>query len=308
MVLFAWLLSTASAQEQVCASIYTVDELRTAVSEAKGLVDQGRGDRARDVLERTRDVLHCMNELVPRDALVAFAETRAIAAFLNQELEAAVRWGQLVPVLDPEHAWSENAAGVQMVLEDAEEVRHVELDDRGFLVEDKGHVFMDGAFLPSPAASTAVPHLVQVFNGKGHLLEGFWQDGPAFPERLLGDDPKPSKVPKYFDPATGVVTPKGKPPSDLPKRKLVPTSVWIGGGMVVASGVLYGLAGVSHGKLVCDASVSSDCPTTAAELTSLRTQTNLMVLGSGVLFLGGVGVGVTGFLSDSPGIRVGGRF
>lgn len=305
-LLFA-LFATASAQEQVCSTIYTVEELRTAVAEAQALVEQGRGARAVEVLGATGDVLHCMDQLVPRSDLVVYAETRAIAGFLTQEPELAMRWGQLVTVLEPEHAWSENAAGVQMLLEEAPELRVTSLDDQGFALEKRGSIFFDGAFLPKPVATTGVPHLVQVFNGKGHLLEGFWQDGAAFPEHLLGPPTKLSE-PKYFDASTGTITPKGKPPSDLPKRQLIPTKVLIGGGLVLASGAVYALAGVSHARFTCDAATRDDCPTTAAELTGLRTRTNLLVVGSGLLFAGGVGIGVSGLLTETPGIRFGARF
>ncbi|MCB9672048.1 MAG: hypothetical protein H6736_13480 [Alphaproteobacteria bacterium] len=307
MTLLLTILAPAFGQEQMCDAIYTVSDLRGAIREAAGLVEAGRGDRASDVLGRTRDVLHCMNELVPTEDLVAFAETRAIASFLVQEADDAVRWGRLVEVLEPEHTWPETAGGVQMLLEDADDVRMSTADGKGFLVEKGGSVFLDGKFLPEPSAWAGMPHLVQVFNGKGHLLKGHWQDGGAFPEELLGPAGALSE-PRYFDAATSTITPRGKPPSDLPKRDPIPKLVLVGGGLVVVSGALYTLAGISHARFACDVREKDTCPTTSEELTSLRTRTNLLVLGAGVTFASGVGLGVTGVLTDAPGLRVSGRF
>lgn len=306
MMLLA-LLGTAFGQEEVCDTIVTTHDFRSRIGEAEALVERGEIDRATRVLEKTYDLVRCMESLVDRSALADFADVYARVSFFSQEGDQAVRWGRLVELIEPDHDWGEVAEDhpLREMLAEAGPPPERSLEDQGYAIEKKGAVFIDARFSPAPAAHAEVPHLVQTFNAKGHLLSAYWQDGPAFPERMLGE-PGERTLPKYYDASTGTITAKGKPPSDLPGREPLSPLVYAGAGLVATSAVLYGLAGVTHGKFTCDSQEKEGCPTSAAELTRLRSQTNLLVVGAGVTLVGGLGLGATGMLT-SDGVRIGVR-
>ncbi len=297
--MIALLFGLAFAQEEVCASVYTIEEFREAIAKAEAFIEEGEIKDAMNVLGAARKVVHCMKELVPRDDLVRFADARARASFFSQDPEEAIRWGHFITVLYPDYVWPDGALGVKMLLEEAEDVELVRLEDAGFAVEKKGSVFMDGVFLPVPQAHNEVPHLVQVFNGQGHLVRSFWQDGANFPSDLLGE-PVTLKRPRYYDPVARTITPRGKPPEEIPVRKLVPPSLVAGGAMVAVSGVLYGLAGFGHAAFRCNPVERDGCPGSPEELTRIRTRTNLLVVGAGVMAVSGIGIGVVGLLDGTP--------
>lgn len=309
MLLLSALLSTASAQEEVCDAVVSPEAFSAAIDKASGYIEEGEIPRALRVLEATKDVTHCMKTLISVPELARFAQTHAVASFFNQEEAESTRWGRLVELLEPGHDWGEIGPEhpVRELISEAGKPPFFETED-GFVLEPNGAVFIDGKFGRAPQAHGEVPHLVQVFNGKGHLLLGRWQDGDAFPNDLVGP-PVKLTVPKYFDPVTSTITPKGKPPGDAPPRKPISPLVVVGASMVGVSAVLYGIAGLSHAKFRCNPADKDTCPTTPAELTALRSRTNVFVLAAGASFLGGVGLGVTGLLTEeAPGIRLNGRF
>lgn len=307
---FLALLPTALAQQEVCERSLDRTDFRAVVDEADAHLQEGEIPDALARLEAFKKITHCMDTLVAIDDLAAYARVHAVASYFNQEENEALRWGRLVEHLIPGGRgwgeWPEDHPARELVRE-ADEPELFETD-QGFVLEKNGAVFVDGKFAQRPQAMGDMPHLVQVFNGKGHLLRGAWQDGDAFPPDLVGPPVKLS-VPAYFDPMTSTITPKGKPPSDLPPRQPLDPLVVTGVGLVGVSAVLYSLAGVSHSRFRCNPSEREGCPSTPEELTKLRSRTNLLAITAGVSFLGGVGLGVTGVLTDgSPGLQLQGRW
>jgi len=77
------------------------------------------------------------------------------------------------------------------------------------------------------------------------------------------------------------------------------------------SGVMYALAGSAKAKFKCNpAEGDTGCPETSEELTGLRSRANLLVFGSGIALVGGLGIGVTGILveDEAPTLSIHGRF
>ena len=135
-------------------------------------------------------------------------------------------------------------------------------------------------------------------------------------EGMEGVDVEPAEgaIGDHYDPTTRTITTKGKPPPipGTKKAKKAPIVPLIaGGGLLVASGVMYALAGSAKAKFKCNpAEGGTDCPTTSEELTALRSRANLFVLGSGIALVGGLGIGVTGILveDETPTLTLSGRF
>lgn len=301
------------AWSSTCDSIYTRSDLQTSLDEVDRLQGNGDIDRAIDVLRKTENLLPCLEGLVDRQQLGRFARSFSIISFFQQDAEAAVRWGRVMKLATPELSWGDLPDEHPLIgwVEEAGMPEPSVPEEMGWVVPKKGAVFVNGRFSASPSGYANVPQLVQIFEGKGHLVDGFWQEGGNFRDGMIEPASKPATAPKFLDPTTGLVTSRGAPPpiTGPVEREGIGVPVIAGAGLVVVSGVLYALAGVTEGRVKCDPASKDSCPATE-DLHGLRGRANLLVLGSGVALVGGVGLGVTGLLLEdrTPGIRVGGRF
>lgn len=315
--MIALLLQVAYAQS--CDSIYTNKELEVAIGDVDRLFGDADLDRALNVLRRTENLIPCMKELADKKLLGRFALNYAVISFLQQDSVQATRWGHFFKGLHEEGEemdWGEHPAATP--LQNILEMEPLDEPDTpgpkaGFAHPKNGAVFIDAAFVAQPEIQPGTPHLVQVFQKGGYLVEAYWQDGDVWKDGFV-DESGPTSMPKFYDPATNVITPKGKPPPipGTKKAKKAPIIPLIaGGGLLVASGVMYALAGSAKSKLKCNpAEGDTDCPTTSEELTALRSRANLLVFGSGIALVGGLGIGVTGILveDEAPTLTISGRF
>jgi hypothetical protein len=304
-------ITPAAAQEEGCTAIYTRDELTVALDEATRLVEKAEVSRALTVLRAAQTLLPCLNSLVDKKQLATFGRMMATASFYEQDEIAATRWGRMARSADPEQDEATLPPALVSMLDEAGDSAAGRFPaGKGLILPKGGAVFMNGRLVLKLEVRAEVPYLVQIFDGNGFPVRGHWQDGAAFPADLVGT-PSPLRNPRWYDPMSGTVTPKGKGPKtdggglDLPMPQTA-----IAGGLLIASGAMYAFAGVTKARFSCDPMVSPDCPSTGEELTRLRSTANLLVIGAGVAAVGGVGVGVTGFLLDgsTPGLVVGGRF
>lgn len=314
ITLFA--LFTASAQDDGgCSTIYSGEELDTAMAEADRLLQNADIERALNTLRKAQDLLPCLDALADRQQLAKFGRAMAMASFYQQDEVAATRWGRMFTYTDPDLGWGELPAGHPLItmIEDAGEAPMGGPTDQGLIVPKKGAIFLNGTYTDTPEARAEVPYLVQVFNSNGYPIYGYWQDGSAFREDLLGEKVE-LRMPSWYDPLTGAATPKGKPPTPGQEAgggsSLPVAPVAIGGGLIVVSGILYAIAGSASGKVRCDPREKDSCPTTPEQLASAQSTANWLSLGAGISFAAGAGVGVTGFLLEgrSPGLVVSGRF
>lgn len=311
------LLQAAFAQS--CDSIYTNKELEVAVGDVDRLFEDADLDRALNVLRRTENLIPCMKELADKQLLGRFARAYALISFLQQDSVQATRWGHYFKGLYKEGEdidWGEHPAATPLQnileMEPLDEPEDI-AKDAGWAHPKGGAVFVDASFMAQPQVQPGIPHLIQVFQKSGYLVEAYWQDSDVYKTDFV-DSSGPTEVPKFYDPATHAITPKGKPPpipgtTKAKKAPIVPLIA--GGGLLVASGVMYALAGSAKAKLKCNpAEGDTDCPSTSAELTALRSRANLFVLGSGIALVGGLGIGVTGILveDEAPTLTISGRF
>ena len=309
--------SPAAAQENNCSTIYTAAELDTSIEEAQRLLDNADISRAGSVLRKTRDVIPCLETLADRDRLGRFGRLMALVSFYEQDEVQATRWGRMFVITAPDMGWGDLPEGHPLIqlIEDVGMPVIGGPTDKELLVPKKGALFMNGSIVFEPEGYAEVPYLVQVFNKNGWPVDSYWQDGSAFPDRLLSGEVEAPKAPKFYDEATNVITQSGKPPviedefgggNDFPMLTTV-----AGGGLIVVGGVLYALAGTQHARITCDPSEKDGCPTTPEELAGAQSAANWLSLGAGIAFVGGVGVGVSGFLLDGDqptGIVINGRF
>lgn len=317
MIAGLWMLVTASAQQEACDTVYDRTRFQVAIDAGREHVEKAELDEALAVLKEAYLQLPCLDTLVDRAQLASFARWNALAAFYQQDEVGTIRWGRLARSADPENANDGMPEALIAILEEAGDPGVGRPDtDMGLMLPKKGAVFLNGRLLLKLEAKVEVPYLVQVFDGSGHPVRGHWQDGSAFPPDLLGTDPPPLKNPRWYNPVTNEVTTRGSAPKigELPPPRTggsssFPVMPVVGAGLLVAGGALYAVAGLTEGRLKCDAATEDGCPTTSEELTRLRSTANLLTFGAGGLAVGGIALGVGGLLLDGGGgLVVGGRF
>lgn len=275
-----------------------LDEADTALAQAdlvgakKGLKEAMRG-------------WPCLEELADPKLIGRYGRANGLLAFYEQDEPSAVKWGLMARVVDPDGTWPGELPeghpylGLLAESEDPAKVRA-----EGWLnpPDDKGSLFLNGAFLAEPEAWAEVPGLIQAFDKVGYPTEAFWQDGAAFRESLITAEGGPLEVPRYYNEKTGELKVADSPakvkhekiqvektPTDFP---VVPVAT--AGGLAVLSGVSYALASGAAGGL--------NTAETEADLTRARSTTNAFVLVSAITGAGAVGVGLGTVLVHGNGV------
>jgi hypothetical protein len=212
---------TAFAQSRDC-SPYDHAKWAADMDKADEALAAGSVDVGRPILAATHKELLCL-DVVANPAYVArFGRQLALAFFFDQDDDAVRRWGLMSRYADAELAWP---SSVPMPLRDAIE----QLEDpisghpegMGLLVPKKGGLFWNGRPLADAQAPAEVPGLVQVGDAKGIIVDAYWQDGAAFPARVLVAGGGPVEAPKWWTPAVATVasapvTPQPAPVVDQP--------------------------------------------------------------------------------------------
>jgi len=312
------LCAPAVAQEEACPADANVAQLREQIDTATRALTEANLASARPALSRAQFLFVCVPEPADSADLAQFARQMAFLYFYKQDEFSATSWGLLSRYADRKLPWPADILPTHPFRELLEQVEDTPMGGPaalGLLPPKGGGIFLDGRLITEPRANAEVPHLVQVFDKKGALVKAYWQEGAVFSGDLLSSETTPPKPPKWYDAATGssqVAGTTAKP--DKPDKPAKPpktprtggggpswAAIGAGGGLVVVSGVLYGLGAAQHGKLA-----DADSP---EDLTRTRSSANMFVVGSGVAAAaaaGAVGAGI--LLGDTNGVVLNVRF
>lgn len=321
LVAALFVASTAQAQQRRCSEYNHAgwDQDLDTASELLAAFDL---DRAETVLGATYDQLPCLDRVALPSRLGRYAQLRAITAFFRQDEVSVVRWARLAEVTAPWLPWPAPITDDHPMMEILAEHPDVMVggpDDASWNLPRGSSVFLDGHPSELPVSEVEVPHLVQIFDKKGELLQASWQDGTAFADDLfVAGSVSPVATPRWYieeDPqgaliALGLAEAPVDGPTELPqeptKTKKSPTlnvaRLIIGGSLVAVAGGLYGGALASKGSLDNVRADGGDA------LKAGVNRTNTLAITSSVLGVAGIGVGVTAFISDGPGVGFGLRF
>jgi len=230
--------------------------------------------KADAMLDGIEERLPCLVSLVPDELLGRYARQRAYQLMLEFDEVEAARWFLLSRVVDPELGWPSWVPEQHIVrrLEREPEPMVGRVRDRGLTVPEGGGVFLDGRYLTVPEAEADVPHLLQVADGEGRVIDGAWQSGAAFPDRVLGpDDVQVPPPPLWFtDPVD---------PAEA-RRQRQGRRAQSALGVAATAGAVFVSAWVARSAYV-------DHPT-----GGLRTVVNGATVASGALGVGALGIGV----------------
>ena len=233
----------------------------------------------------------------------------ALSFFFAQDEDQAERWALLAYYTGPNIPYELNETHPFMELvSDLPDRPFGQKQGKQLAPPERGAIFLNGHLALQPIARAEVPYLVQVFDGNGRLLGGFWQDGAQFQDGLLADGVgRPSKPRWYRGPVmdydeNGVSASTGTTMSSSASGSRSNQESFLVPAVVSGS-----LAATSLAALVGAAMAHSSLPrqTTSEGLTKARTTANALVVVSGTTFAGAVGVGATILIDGSTvGVRI----
>lgn len=193
-----WLFSLpALADQPECDGSFDLNRLIEGLEVVEGALAQGIERRAAEVLTVLHEGAACLEDPVHPRHLVRYGRARALLAFARAD-EAELRyWGQLA-LLDPEVRWPEGLEvdhPARETLATLHPTTPLRLEHRGLSAPRGGAILIDGTARDLPEASPDAPHLVQIIDGSGLVVQTLWQDGVIWSEALLSDTPEPLPIP-----------------------------------------------------------------------------------------------------------------
>lgn len=247
---FTLALAGAASADPTCTEPFPPQDWRLALTAMERAFEASDFDRATQLVAFTEARLPCLPEVVLPVDLARFAQAAAFAALSEGDGENGERWASLAllaaPGLPPPD-WIPVSHTARVVLSTTTPPPAAGPTAAsgvvGLSFPGGGGAFLDGRFLPRAEAAPSVPHLRQIADRRGRVIDGTWQDGAAFPAELLRDYPEPPPAPTWY-----------QPPALLTSRTNVVDTTVIGkpdararwGRMTLATGaaavVTYGLA------------------------------------------------------------------
>jgi hypothetical protein len=290
-----WLvpLAAVAVAQPTCDEPMHRAELERGFSGLETSLDEVDVAAAGARLRALGDRLPCFVEPVDRVTFALFARYAALHWFLRQDEEQTRRWLQASLWAEPGLDWDPARFPPGHPLRRWADQTSLPPSGDGstshFVTPPGGGVVVGGYLLPRPEVPAGLPVVVQVFDGDGRWLDGFWQDGNAFPDPLVDDGPGEQLAPAWWWRPAGL-----EPVRESSPVPVVP--VVAGAALLSASALTYALAGSTAASLA-----ELD---TSPELTAARGRANALVLVSAVALAGGLGVGVGGTLLGSQGLTV----
>jgi hypothetical protein len=230
----------AAAQQPACPRTYELAQFRAyldAVDEEYLNLDF---NKAAALLDAGQPNVPCIIQVVPTEDVARYAIRRAYSLELDLDENEAQRWAALAFALDPELDWPayvppDHAA--RKMLDGRPPPESIDIEGKGFVVPPGGGVFLDGRWLAEPRAEQGLPHLLQVGDAAGELVQSEWIDGTSFPEDLLGRPPSvPLELPRWYG-SDGRIKKAARPWSDRRLHRLESSA-----GFAIASGTLLASA------------------------------------------------------------------
>jgi hypothetical protein len=193
------------ALAQSCAAPYTHAQWAGEMDQVSQKMANFQLSEAAAQLKAMQKSVPCLDKVAEPAQLGRFAREMSMMYFFQQEEDASVRWANLQRFAAPGLAWGDpNLPPIgpyRDMLEWADEPPMGGDPDSGLLPPKKGAIFINGDYALAAQARAEVPNLVQIFDGKGNVVQAYWQDGARFRPDILGPMGKPAQ-PAWFAKAT----------------------------------------------------------------------------------------------------------
>ncbi len=208
MTLLALLFASTAPAAPRCTGTLSPSDLDHQLDAFDAAVAEFDLNAATEQLKATHAGLLCMDTIVPPQSLGRLARQLALTFFFDQDEDATRRWGLLQRYAAPDLPWSDETGEdhpFREALETAEDPIQGGPTDQSLVVPKNGGIFLNGQFLAEPRYHAEVPGFMQVADKKGVIIDQFWQDGAAFPDRLLGPRSASPRPPKWWNGPTKAV-------------------------------------------------------------------------------------------------------
>jgi len=205
--------------EEVCPEGITQTLVTEALDTAEQHLSAGTIDEARIHLSQAHKHLLCINAIAPSPMMGRLSRQFALAFFLDQDGDEAIRWLRSAHLADPDGPWPAGVGPDHPIQGLTEELDWFVAGPKetGFLTAKKTTYFVNGQFAPQPSAPVETPLLFQRANKKGVVDKAWWQDGAAFPSEHLLAGAGPTPAPRWWTgPSTGAVATASAVPVETP--------------------------------------------------------------------------------------------
>ena len=284
----------AQEEERVCPEDYRLFMFTDALGRAEQAFGQADFPYAATALDEAYAEIPCLRTPVPRESLARFGRLQAQRYFYAQDEVQSQRWGVLSRQTVPDLPWSDDFPEDHPFREliESADLPPVGGPESALAPPKKGGILLDGELIFEPRATAEVPHLLQVFDKSGLLVDALWQDGAAFPEAYLDPEGRMPAAPRWAE-TLGLapeVPERPKSASSGPNK----LRLGIGIGLAAGAAGLYGIALASRGAV--------GTRETHSQNIAARNLTNSLAISSAVLLTGSVATTVSSLLTDQPGL------
>lgn len=198
------LLLVSAALAQDCPERWEAARMDAELAAADAALAAGDVDTGRAHLSTAHRQALCLDAVVRPSQVARLSRSLALAFFYDQDGDATRRWGLSARQASPALPWDETRFPpdhpFRAEVEDGDLPALAGPEGVGLAFPKKGAVFAAGHLLTAPLARIEVPLLVQVTDKDGAVVDAWWQDGAAFPERGLGPAGAAPSAPKWFVP------------------------------------------------------------------------------------------------------------
>ena len=191
------------AQDMPCEGPYKNETLVTELDAIDEAFRAFKPDEARRLLSATHRNLICLDERADPLGIARLGRQLALTFFFDQDEDAMRRWSMMSRKLAPELPWYADMGEDHPFRSQFNEFEIADMagPDATLIPPKNGGVFWNGSFVDQPQAPMEMPALVQLADKGGLWIETWWQDGSAWPERVLGEPGDAPKTPKWLNDA-----------------------------------------------------------------------------------------------------------
>jgi hypothetical protein len=207
LLALAHALAAPASAAPTCAEPFSTQDWQLALTAMERAFEAADFDRATQLVAFTEARLPCLPEVVRPGDLARFAQAAAYAALSEGDGENGERWASLALVAAPglpPPDWIPVSHTARVVLSTTVPPAPAgPTAAAGVLTLSApagGGAFLDGRFLPRAEATPGVPHLRQIADRRGRVVDGAWQDGAAFPADQLREYPEAPSAPAWYQP------------------------------------------------------------------------------------------------------------
>jgi hypothetical protein len=224
LLVLALMGSLPSNAAEGCEADFSVNQFVANMNKAEQAMADFDLDMFRNVLDLTYAQLPCAVDRVHPNHMARFGRMQAQAAFFDQD-ELNVEYWSSVANQKAQIPWGDDYAEdhpFRMTLEGYGAPELAALPNAFLYPPNGGGVTINGWLVMEPKASSEGPNFVQVSDKDGTVIDGFWMEGNAFPNKVLRGDDGGLSAPAWWTEPDLALDPKAEiklDPKEIERRE-----------------------------------------------------------------------------------------